>query len=109
MSKYRSHGRGGPMSTFTQPHPLSPIATVEERFYYYTQKAGDVCRQLGIVGVVIVWVFHSTVSQAVSATLPLRFRWPVILIVISLAIDAIQYIWGSIVWGWKWFAGAGME
>lgn len=77
--------------------------TSENEFKYYTQKAGDIARQLSFAGVAIVWLFHIAISDPSGTTklgIPLQFQHPLLLFVLSLGLDAVQYLLGSILWGW---------
>ncbi len=76
--------------------------TSEDEFKYYTQKAGDIARQLSLAGVAIIWLFHTTVpgaSNEINIGIPIQFRLPVLLFVVSLGLDAVQYLVGSFLWG----------
>ena len=86
------------------------VGTVEDAVSYYTKQAGDISRQLGLAGIGVIWVFRVTSGQpplpGEIGAIPHIFRCPLLLIVISLGLDALQYIIGSIVWaipyfGWK--------
>lgn len=76
-------------------------ATTEEQFCYYTEKAGDIARQLGFAGLALIWLLHAAEHSdgGIGVALDAGFRAPIILIVISLAVDALQYLVGSLLWG----------
>ena len=83
---------------------MAEHTTIEEEFLVYTQKAGDISRQLGLAGVAAIWIFsmkHSVTQETFS--LSSDFKWPLLLIIISLGIDALQYAVGSIILGHEWF------
>lgn len=76
--------------------------TSEDEFKYYTQKAGDIARQLSIAGVAIIWLFHITVPDSsgnINLGIPIQFKLPILLFVVSLGLDAAQYLAGSFLWG----------
>ena len=78
---------------------MAEKATVEREFLHYTGKAGDLNRQLGLAAIAVIWLFAATsagqtATQGPRFTLPEAFRLPLILVVISLAIDALQYCIG---------------
>jgi hypothetical protein len=81
--------------------------TVETAVTYYTKKAGDISRQLGLAGIGVIWVFRVTSGQTPSlgeiGAIPRIFYCPLLLIVISLGLDALQYIIGAIVWAFPYF------
>jgi hypothetical protein len=77
-------------------------ASTEEQFCYYTEKAGDIARQLGFAGLALIWLFHVAASgqdAGIAVKLSTGFKCPIQLIVASLAIDALQYLAGSALWG----------
>ncbi len=77
-------------------------ASAEEEFQYYTQKAGDIGRQLGLAGLAVVWLFHFAVADETGSPaigLNESFKTPVILFIASLGLDALQYLLGALLWG----------
>jgi len=73
--------------------------TIQDYFAYYTQKSGDIVRQLGLVGVGIVWTMHTILNEK---SINLELKCILFIISISLAIDLMQYVVGSILWGINW-------
>jgi len=71
--------------------------TIEEELKYYTAKAGDVARQLAFVGIAIVWLFRYQ-DQGITV-IPKDLQKPLSRLVLVLAIDGVQYLVGSILWG----------
>ena len=74
----------------------------EDEFKYYTQKAGDISRQLGFAGIAIIWLFHAAVTGDKTVTqlaIPLEFFEPLKWLIWALSIDAGQYLFGSLLWG----------
>ena len=84
--------------------------TVEDQVIFYTQKAGDVSRQLGVAGLALVWLFHTANvpfgSSVIGTALEQDLRLPTIYIVVSLALDGVQYFIGSALWFWKYVTGS---
>jgi hypothetical protein len=77
--------------------------TVEDQISYYTQKAGDLSRQLGLAGIAVIWLFKISNQQVNASTqvlLPESLHLPLILIVVSLALDSFQYLLGIVIWGY---------
>lgn len=68
-----------------------------ETYYKYTRLASEVSRKLAFAGIAVVWIFV-VVGDAGSRELPEPLRWPLLLFVLSLALDIIQYSLGSIIW-----------
>ncbi len=80
--------------------------TPEDLYLYYTQKAGDIGRQLAIAGIALIWLVHVGISgeaSAFSTPLDPELRSAVVWIIWSVAFDAVQYLWGSIVWGYTYY------
>jgi hypothetical protein len=64
----------------------------------FTGKASEIVRQLGFAGIALVWLFRIQGSSGLDV-LPKDLRVPTILIVTSLAMDLLHYVWGSAAWG----------
>ena len=68
-------------------------------FRSYTQKAGDISRQLGLAAIAIIWLIHTasvpTGGHALDVKIDGVFHIPIGLIVLSLLFDALQYLCGS--------------
>jgi hypothetical protein len=79
--------------------------TVEDHIAYYTQKAGDLTRQLGLAGIGVIWLFRFTTTSGL--TIPTEFSLPAALIVLSLALDLTQYLVGISFWGDVWLRRGG--
>lgn len=77
--------------------------TVADQISYYTQKAGDLSRQLGLAGIAVIWLFKISSDQGnltiQSPLLPEKLYLPLILIIASLTLDSIQYLIGIFGWG----------
>jgi hypothetical protein len=73
--------------------------TTEQYFQYYTQKIGDISRQLGLAGAIITWTFDYSLNlPGFHPTL----LWALALIVFSLLVDVAQYAVGAILWKQAW-------
>lgn len=57
------------------------------------RQASQVNRQLGFVGLAVIWIFKSN-----ELNIARELHIPAILIIIGLGCDLIQYFWHSIVW-----------
>jgi len=89
--------------------------TVETQFAYYSHRAGDLTRQLGLAALALIWLFHTWVPHGTpdgnpAASIPIAslsgdFKLPILFIVASLWIDAVQYVVGTSSWGVLWFKG----
>jgi hypothetical protein len=68
-----------------------------EEFYAFSSKASEVNRQLALAGVAIVWIFKNPEGSA--KLLPEGLIMPLIFLIISLSIDLLHYLIGTIIWG----------
>src|SRR5438105_11693077 len=68
-----------------------------ENYYYFTGKASDVIRRLGLAAVGVVWVFKKDLQG--QPTLPILLFSAAQWAVVSLALDLLQYLYGSAAWG----------
>lgn len=73
------------------------LADVRAAYYEKTAKASDITRQLGFAGIAIIWVFKTEVAGLL--TIPNELRLAGVLVVISLALDFLQYVYASSAWG----------
>lgn len=67
-----------------------------DSFDTYTGKTSDIARQLSFAGIAIIWIFKTgdSFTQETSE----RFLWPLLWFVITLALDFLQYVAGSLTW-----------
>jgi hypothetical protein len=73
------------------------LKDAREFYYFYSGKTSDLVRQLGFAGIAIIWIFKYDVQgtpQIPQALLP-----PLILIVLGLALDFLQYAVATSIWG----------
>ena len=84
--------------------PTTP-STIEDEVSYYTEKAGDINRKLGLSGIAIIWFYRFITEKEIL--LPGELKWPLGLIMISLVIDALQYSGGTILWFHRWTPATG--
>ncbi len=66
-------------------------------YYEYSGKTSDIIRYLGLAGIAIIWIFRMESSSKLS--LPQNLLLPIILLIIGLSCDLLQYVTASIVWG----------
>ena len=82
-----------------------------DNYYFHSGKTSELLRQLGIAGIAVIWLFKFEVQGTPKIPEPL-FR-PLILIVVSLACDLLQYSLATIVWAvfhrYKERAGVGND
>ena len=68
-----------------------------ENYYYYSEKASDITRNLGFAGIAIIWLFKKNIENSLS--IPSQLIPSAILIVIALSLDYLQYVVGTLLWG----------
>jgi hypothetical protein len=66
-------------------------------YYEYSGKASDICRNLGFAGLALIWAFRITAGE--KPVIPCVLRWAGILLVSGLALDFLQYISSTLIWG----------
>ncbi len=66
-------------------------------YYRFSGKASDIARQLNFVGLALVWLF--AIQGEEGSKLPSRLVLVTGLIVVSLALDLLQHLYGSAAWG----------
>lgn len=73
------------------------LASVREFYYFNSGKASDIVRQLALAGIALIWIFKTDIAG--QPKLPAELIWPAILIVAGLAMDLLQYVVASAIWG----------
>ena len=66
-------------------------------YYEFSGKLSDIVRQLSFAGIAIIWVFK--VDQKTGTSVPRELVLPALLLVASLASDALQYAYQTAAWG----------
>jgi hypothetical protein len=67
-----------------------------ETFYTYSGKASDICRQLAFAAIAVIWIFKTDTGGRL--TIPTDLVLPGTLVVLSLALDLMQYCLGTVIW-----------
>jgi hypothetical protein len=65
-------------------------------FYEFSGKLSDITRQLSFAGIAVIWLFKKDVSGV--PTPPKDLVLPLILLVLTLSADYLQYLLGSLIW-----------
>lgn len=68
-----------------------------ENYYYFSGKASDVVRQLGLAAVALVWLFKIDIEG--MPQLPALLLTAAVWAASSLALDLLQYLYGAAAWG----------
>ena len=61
-----------------------------------TKQASQLARQLAFAGIAVVWVFKQDVAG--SPTIPNELLFPTICFAVTLSLDLLQYLLGSMIW-----------
>lgn len=72
---------------------------LKERYYKISEKASDIARQLAFAGIALIWTFK-TESANGSYILDLELLWSGAFIVGALGCDLLQYVSGTLIYGW---------
>lgn len=79
------------------------LKDARDNYYFYTGKASELVRQLGLAGIAVIWLYKKEVAGVPK--IPEELLLPLVLIVLGLALDLLQYVSASIIWGvfqrWK--------
>jgi hypothetical protein len=73
------------------------LKDARELYYFYSGKTSDLVRQLGLAGIAVIWIFKYDVQGVPK--IPLALLPPLILIVLGLALDLLQYAVATSIWG----------
>ncbi|MBP6276481.1 MAG: hypothetical protein KA393_03630 [Limnohabitans sp.] len=73
------------------------LSKIREDYYYFSGKASEVTRQLSLAGIAVIWIFKSEAQNQLA--IPKQVLEPLTLFIGSLAVDLMQYVIASLVWG----------
>jgi hypothetical protein len=68
----------------------------KDDYLYFTEKASEINRNLALGGIAVVWIFKN--GSESNHLFPTELTTPLLLLVLSLSADLIQYILGGIIW-----------
>jgi hypothetical protein len=71
------------------------IKEVRKHVDAFSSKASELSRQLAFAGIAVVWIFKNSGQNAI---IPNDFLLPLLLLVLTLVFDFLQYVLGSIEW-----------
>jgi hypothetical protein len=66
-------------------------------YFYYSEKAGDIARNLAFVGFAVIWIFHVELSG--RDIIPRTLLGSAIFLALSLIFDLTQYVLSASYWG----------
>lgn len=73
------------------------LSDFREAYYTHSGKASDLVRQLGLAGLGTIWIFKH--ESAGSTSVPSELIPIAALIILALALDFLQYVFASMIWG----------
>lgn len=73
------------------------LKDARELYYFYSGKTSDLVRQLGLAGIAVIWLFKSDVQG--TPKIPEALALPLILIILGLILDFLQYAIATSIWG----------
>jgi len=72
------------------------LSGYREAAEFYSAKASDIIRHLSFAGIGVVWIFSSTNTAGIA--LPIFLLCPLLIFVLSLIADLLQYVIGYTTW-----------
>lgn len=72
------------------------LSEIRKAYEVISGKLSDVNRQLAFAGIGIIWIFK--ISNDGGTTIPNELLDPILLLVLSLGFDLMQYIFQTIIW-----------
>jgi hypothetical protein len=73
------------------------LKDARDNYYFYSGKTSDIIRQLALAGIALIWLYK--VDQGGQEKIPVELHDPVILIVLTLTLDLLQYAIATAIWG----------
>lgn len=73
------------------------LADFRKDYYEFSSKASGVARNLAFAGIAVVWIFRH--GDGINSKIPQPLLFPVALFALTLALDLIHYVAGTITWG----------
>lgn len=73
------------------------LQDAREHYYFQTGKVSEITRQLAFAAIAVIWLFK--IGEGTAVSLPNEPLLSLKLVVVCLALDLLQYIFGSICWG----------
>jgi hypothetical protein len=67
---------------------------------YFTGKLSEIIRQLDFAGLAVIWIFRTGGKDSGGISYSDWLIWPMLFLVVSLALDLLHYVYSSAVWDW---------
>lgn len=77
------------------------LADYRGDYYAFSAKASDISRQLSFAGIALIWILRSKSAEPI---IPKELLLPAAIFVGALALDLLQAIYSTFVWGlFSWY------
>ena len=73
------------------------LKDARDNYYFNSGKTSDLVRQLGLAAIAVIWLFKYEVAG--TPKIPATLLLPLVLVVIGLALDLLQYAFATAIWG----------
>jgi hypothetical protein len=73
------------------------LKDARDAYYTYSGKLSDIVRQLSFAGIAVIWIFRAS-SENGGIVFQAVLIWPLLFLVVALALDLLHYLYGSIAW-----------
>lgn len=76
---------------------LNKLESYKQDYYLFSEKLSNNCRSLAFAGIAIIWIFKQ--KDGDNFILPQRLWWVTVLIISSLSLDLLHYVYQTSLWG----------
>ncbi len=79
------------------------LKEIREDYVRYSANVSELSRNLSYAGIGVVWIFKQSMPEdAIETTfmnsIPVELRWPLILFIVVLILDLLQYVIQTAIW-----------
>lgn len=85
------------MASLAERKTAVKLSDFRNDYYTFSGKASDIARQLSLAGIALIWIFK--LEKASPLAVPTELHLPALLFVAALAIDLLQYVLSTAIWG----------
>lgn len=73
------------------------LSKAQDSYAYFSGTASTIARQIAFAGIGVVWIFNISSTHATIA-IPQQLKFVLLLLVVCLALDLLQYVIASVTW-----------
>lgn len=77
---------------------MATLKEFRDGYHELSGTASEVSRNLGFAGIAVIWIFKADLPEKAYTLAPELYHAGVV-IVLSLALDLLQYVFSSLIWG----------